>query len=60
MPVRVFRLGEEPLDDLRGTTTAEERIEMVVALSARMLELTHHIPVAYTRDSMPVRVLHRA
>ena len=43
MLVRVFQLGEEPPDDLRETTTAEERIEMIVALSARMLELTQHI-----------------
>ena len=57
MKVRVFRLGEEPPDDLRATTTAEQRVEMVAALSARMLELTHATPVAYSRNCMPVRVI---
>ena len=57
MPVRRFRLGEEPADDITATTSASERVEMVVALSRRMLELTG-VPVpAYSRDQMPVKVV---
>ena len=57
MPVRRFRLGEEPADDLTATTSAFERIEMVVALSRRMLDLTG-VPVrAYSRDQMPVKIV---
>ena len=37
-PVRVFRLGEEPSDDLTSSTSAEERFEMVAMLSTRMVE----------------------
>lgn len=32
-PVRVYRLGEEPGDDLSATTTPEERIAMVWQLT---------------------------
>ena len=32
-PVRVYRLGSEPPADLSATTTAEERLEMVWALT---------------------------
>lgn len=39
-PVRIYRLGEEPSDDLSATTTAEERIEMVGLLSRRMWEIS--------------------
>lgn len=38
-PVRIYRLGEEPPDDLSATTTAEARIEMVGLLSRRMWEI---------------------
>ncbi len=37
--VRVYRLGEEPGDDLSGTTTAAERIALVWELSRRMWAL---------------------
>jgi len=29
-PVRKFRLGSEPSDDLSDSTTAEERLEMIL------------------------------
>ncbi len=35
MPVRKFRLGEEPRDDLTPSTTAAERFERVIELSTR-------------------------
>jgi len=57
MSVRVFRLGEEPRDVLPAETSAAERIEMVIALTARMLEMSGDTPPAYSRDRMPVRVI---
>ncbi len=58
-PVRVFRLGREPGDDLSSASTAEERFAMVAVLSARMWELTGETHAAYTRSSIPVRVVPR-
>ncbi len=58
-PVRVFPLGREPGDDLSLASTAEERIAMVAILSARMWELTGQSHAAYTRSSIPVRVVPR-
>jgi hypothetical protein len=55
-PVRIFRLGDEPPDDL-SSTTAEERIAMVAELSARMWELTGRPLPSYTRATMPVRIV---
>ena len=57
VPVRVFRLGEEPLDNLAMDTSAEERIEMVIALTARMLELSGATAAAYSRANIPVHVI---
>lgn len=57
--VRVYRLADQPGDDLSGATTAEERIEMVWELTARMWELTARPRPTYTRASMPVRVVRR-
>lgn len=37
-PVRVYRLGEEPTDDLSATTTADERLAMVALLTHRLGE----------------------
>jgi len=56
LPVRIFRLGEEPVDDLSSTTTAEERLEMVALLSARMCELAGTPAPMYSRAEIPVRV----
>ncbi len=57
MPVRIFALSEEPRDDLTASSTPAERVEMVVALSARMLEFTATPGPSYTRHTMPVRLL---
>ncbi len=57
MPVRIFRLGEEPADDLSATTTPSQRFEMVIALSARMFELGARPLQSYPRNEMPIRVL---
>jgi hypothetical protein len=40
MPVRVYRLGREPGDDLSAVSTPEQRLAMVAELSRRMWELT--------------------
>jgi hypothetical protein len=52
----VFRLGEEPRDDLRATTTAEERIELLRALSERAWRLTGRSVPAYSRGEIPIQV----
>lgn len=56
-PVRIYRLGEEPGEDLSSVTTPEERIAMVWELSARMWELTGRPLPSYTRGAMPGRVI---
>ena len=56
----VHRLGEEPGDDLSPSTTAEQRLEMVFALSRRMWELTGRPFPSYERTSMPGRVIRPA
>lgn len=38
--VRIFRLGEEPRDDLRETMTAEDRLRLLRRLSERAWALT--------------------
>ena len=53
----VYRLGEEPRDDLLARTTAAERIEMVWELSRRMWELTGKAIPEYDRAHMPVRIV---
>jgi hypothetical protein len=58
-PVRVFRLGEEPSDDLTGSTSAEERFEMVAMLSARMAEFSPTPPPPLLPRGHPVRVVRR-
>ncbi len=57
MPVWMFRLGEEPRDDLTATTMAAERIEMVIELSARLPQLSESLPRSCVRHEMPVRVI---
>lgn len=57
MPVRIFRLGEESPDDLTATTTAAERVEMVIDLSARMLLFGGSVPALYSRQEIPVHVV---
>lgn len=57
LPARLFRLGEEPSEDLTSSTTAEERFEMVAMLSARMMEFSPTpAPPAMPRGH-PVRIV---
>jgi hypothetical protein len=57
---RVYRLGEEPGDDLSGLSTPEERLAMVIVLTRRMWELTGQPVPTYERAAMPGRVLRPA
>jgi hypothetical protein len=57
MPARVFRMGAEPRDDMRATTTAGERLAMVALLSTRMWRLTGRPIPSYGRADMPGRVI---
>lgn len=52
--VRRFVLGEEPTGDLRATTTAEERIEMMWALTIDAWALAGKALPTYTREETPI------
>lgn len=56
-PAHVYRLGEEPGDDLSAVTTAEQRVAMVWELTARMWALTGRPLPSYARAEMPVTVV---
>ncbi len=58
-PVRIFRRGEEPCEDLSASTSAEERLEMVWLLRDRIWELTGKPLPRYARSEMPIRVIAR-
>jgi len=55
--LRVYRLGEEPGDDLSGTTTAAERVALVWELSRRMWALTGKPTGAVPRHQLPIHVV---
>lgn len=56
-PVRRFRLGDEPGDDLSASTTPEERLAMMETLSREAWVLTGRPFPDYRRDESPVRVV---
>lgn len=56
-PIRVYRLGEEPPDDLLATTTAAERVEMVWQITLDAWELAGRKIPDYPRSEAPVRVI---
>ena len=56
-PVRVFRLGEEPSDDLSDRTTAEERLAMMWPLAVDAWTAAGRALPEYPRRRMPVRVI---
>ena len=58
-PIRKHRLGEEPSDDLRDSTTAEERLQMMWQLAVDAWSLTDRPIPDYKRDEAPVRKLLR-
>jgi len=55
-PVRRFRLGEEPGEDLGATTTAEERLAMMWPLALDAFSLGNTPLQALPRPDWPVRV----
>jgi hypothetical protein len=58
-PVRVFRLGEEPDDDLLTTSTPAERLAMLWELTLDAWTLAGRQLPEYSRAETPVRVLVR-
>lgn len=55
-PVRVYRLGDEPGDDLSGSTTAEQRLAMVWPLTVEAWALAGLSLPTYARGETPVSV----
>jgi hypothetical protein len=53
-PVRLYRLGSEPGDDLGGSTTAEARLEMMWPLAVEAWTLTGRPMPTYPRLETPV------
>jgi len=58
-PIRKFRLGEEPDDDLSEATTATERLEMMWPMTVDAWTLAGKKIPDYPRDKTPVRVIRR-
>jgi hypothetical protein len=52
-PVRRFRLGEEPGDDLSAQTTAEQRLAMMWELALSAWQLSGRQLPSYERASAP-------
>ena len=53
-PVRVYRLGAEPGDDLGPTTTAEARLAMMWPLALEAWTLAARPVPTYSRAETPV------
>lgn len=53
-PVHVYKLGEEPNEDLSAFTTAEERLAMMWPLALEAWKLSGKPFPSYTREAMPV------
>ena len=56
-PVRVFRLGNEPGDDLTDSTSPEERLAMMWPLTVDAWTTAGRTLPEYSRDQMPGRVI---
>ena len=54
-PVRKLRLGDDSDDDLRASTTAEQRLAMMWSLASDAWSLTGRPMPAYARSQTPVR-----
>lgn len=53
-PVRVFRLGDEPSDDLSATSTPAERLAMMWPLALEAFGLSGQPLPTYRRADSPV------
>lgn len=58
-PVRTCPLGEEQSDDLRDSTTAEQRLAMMWPLAKEAWSLTGIPAPDYLRSNIPIRLIHR-
>jgi hypothetical protein len=56
-PIRTYRLGEEPAEDLSGATTASERLAMMWPLALDAWASTGRPLPDYPRRSAPIRIL---
>ena len=56
-PIRVYRLGFEPGDDISATTTAAERLAMVWPLTLEAWALAGKALPGYSRGETPIRVV---
>lgn len=54
--VRIYRLGEEPIDDLRASTTPVERLLILRQLTERAWALGGKPFPSYARSQIPVRI----
>jgi hypothetical protein len=55
-PVRLYRLGEEPGEDLSGQTTPGQRLAMMWPLALEAWELTGRPLPSYGRDEIPITI----
>lgn len=53
-PVRVYRLGTQPSEDLSATSTAEERLAMMEPLAREAFALSGRPEPTYARADSPV------
>jgi len=57
VPIRVFRMDDEPLLDRRVATTPSERVREVLRLSYEAFVLSGQPWPQYTRSQLPGRVI---
>lgn len=56
-PIRVYKLGEEPPEDLSATTTPAERLAMMWPLTLDAWAFTGKPLPDYKRSETPIRVI---
>ena len=56
-PVKAYRLGEEPADDVADSTTARQRLAMVWRLTRDAWASSGRLIPDYRRDAAPGRVI---
>jgi hypothetical protein len=56
-PIRVFRLGEEPSEDLSATTTAAQRLAMMWPLTLDAWAAAGRPIPDYPRHQAPIHIL---
>ena len=57
LPIRIFRLGAEPSDDLSGSTTPEQRLAMMWPLALEAWSVSGRPLPRYARDGMQIYVV---